>query len=44
MNKNQIKKEIKRMTDYNIEKLNNLSNRSGISLMVINFWYNAIKN
>jgi len=40
----QVKEEIKKMRAYNIDKLNTLANKSGISLMTINFWYNAIKN
>jgi len=44
MTDTQVKEEIKRMNAYDINKLNNLANKSGISLMTINFWYNAIKN
>lgn len=40
----QVKEEIKKMNAYNINKLNTLANKSGISLMTINFWFNAIKN
>lgn len=42
MTKEQVKNEIRKMSVYNIDKLNMLSNKSGISLMVVNFWYNAI--
>jgi hypothetical protein len=44
MTANQVKAEIKKMTKFDIDKLNTLSNKSGISLMTINFWWNAIKN
>jgi len=40
----QVKEAIKKMKTYNVDKLNTLANKSGISLMTINFWYNAIKN
>ena len=44
MTSNQVKEEIKKMIKYDINHLNSLSNKSGISLMTINFWWNAIKN
>ena len=40
----QVKEAIKKMKTYNVDKLNTLANKSGISLMTINFWWNAIKN
>lgn len=42
MTKEQVKKKIKTMKKYNIDTLNTLSNKSGISLMTLGFWYNAI--
>ena len=39
----QVKDEIKKLSEYNIEKLNKLAERSGIPLITINFWWNAIK-
>lgn len=44
MTTQQVKNKIKRMSTYNVEYLNTLANKSGVSLIVINFWYNAIKN
>lgn len=43
MNAAQVKEAIKGMQAYNLEKLNALANKSGISLLTINFWWNAIK-
>lgn len=40
----QVKEEIKKMSVYNIDKLNSIAVQSGISLLTINFWWNAIKN
>lgn len=42
MTKEQVKTKIKAMKKYDLDKLNTLANRSGISLMTIGFWYNAI--
>lgn len=39
-----VKEAIRKMKTYNVDKLNTLANKSGISLMTINFWWNAIKN
>jgi len=39
-----VKSKIKKMDTYNIDKLNTLSMKSGISLMTINFWWNCFKN
>lgn len=44
MTSKEVKESIRKMNSYNIDKLNALSNKSGISLITINFWYNAIKN
>lgn len=44
MSAQEVKQEIHKMTKYNIDKLNTLSQKSGISLITINFWWNAIKN
>lgn len=44
MTSNEVKQEIKNMNRYDLSKLNRLANKSGISLMTINFWWNAIKN
>ena len=44
MNAEQVKTRIKKMTKYDINKLHALATKSGISLMTINFWYNALKN
>ena len=44
MNAAQVRESIKKMKSYNIEKLHNLSQKSGIPLMTLNFWWNAIKN
>lgn len=44
MDANQVKSEIKKMKKYDINKLWELSSKSGIHLMQINFWWNAIKN
>jgi hypothetical protein len=40
----QVKSAIKKQKDYNIDFLNDLSTKSGISLLTISFWWNAIKN
>lgn len=40
----QVKAEIKKMDEYNIDKLNTLSVKSGIQLMTLNFWWNCFKN
>lgn len=44
MSANQVKQEIRNMDKYDISFLSELSEKSGISLMMVNFWYNAIKN
>jgi len=44
MTTTQVKAEIRKMKRFDINKLSALSCKSGISLMTINFWYNAIKN
>ena len=44
MTQKEVKQAIREMKKFDINKLNTLSNKSGISLMTINFWYNAIKN
>jgi len=44
MNAIEVKNEIKKMKKYNISLLNELSIKSGIELMTINFWWNALKN
>lgn len=41
---NKVKSIIKKQEVYNIDFLNQLSSNSGIPLMTINFWWNAIKN
>lgn len=40
----EVKNEIRKMETFDISRLNDLSVISGISLMTINFWWNAIKN
>lgn len=42
MTSNQVKQAIRQMQNYNIDELNTLSIKSGISLMIIGFWYQAI--
>jgi len=44
MSKQEVKNIIKEMSKYDTNKLNELSNISGVSIMTINFWWNAIKN
>ena len=44
MTHQEVKAEIRKMSRYDIDRLNTLSSKSGISLMTINFWWNAIKN
>jgi hypothetical protein len=39
-----VKDCIRQMSKYDIDKLSQLAQKSGISLMVINFWWNALKN
>lgn len=39
----EVKAAIREQQTYNIDFLNSLANRSGIQLMTINFWWNAIK-
>lgn len=39
----EVKNAIKKQQTYNINFLNDLANKSGIQLMTINFWWNAIK-
>lgn len=43
MTAEKVKSEIKKMKKYDVNKLNNLANKSGNSLTVVNFWWNAIK-
>ncbi len=43
MNATDVKNRIRKMKTYDINKLNLLAEESGISLMTINFWWNAIK-
>lgn len=44
MTSDQVKSGIKKMKKYNINKLSDFAVKSGVSLMVVNFWWNAIKN
>lgn len=44
MTPQQVKAAIRNQNTYNIDFLNNLSNQSGIPLLTINFWWNAIKS
>ncbi len=44
MTAKEVKQAIRKQETYNIDFLNTLSNKSGISLMTINFWWNALKN
>ena len=44
MTQQQVKSAIRDMKAYDINILNQLSQQSGIHIMVIGFWWNAIKN
>ena len=44
MTATEVKNQIRQMSQYDINKLSELSQKSGIPLMTVNFWYNAIKN
>ncbi|HEY1056983.1 MAG TPA: hypothetical protein VGE24_17685 [Emticicia sp.] len=38
----EVKQAIRIMKKYDINYLNTLANKADLSLMVVNFWYNAI--
>ena len=44
MTATEVKNQIRQMSQYDKNKLSELSQKSGIPLMTVNFWYNAIKN
>lgn len=44
MSTTEVKQAIRNMDKYDISILNELAVKSGVSLMTVNFWYNAIKN
>lgn len=44
MDAQEVRNQIKKMESYNIDKLHQLSVKSGVPLMTVNFWWNAIKN
>jgi hypothetical protein len=39
-----VKNQIKKMNSFDIDALNTLSIKSGVSLMTINFWWNCFKS
>ncbi len=43
MKAQEVKNRIRNQKKYDINFLNDLANKSGIPLMTINFWWNAIK-
>ena len=44
MSETEVKNAIRNHPRYDVNFLNDLANRSEISLATINFWWNAIKN
>lgn len=44
MSEEQVKKAIRKMKKYDINKLAELSNKSGRGIMRLQIWFNAIHN
>lgn len=38
----EVKQAIRQMQNYDVNYLNILANKAGLSLMVVDFWYQAI--